>query len=632
MLAHALDAAPTEDRSRFWKLTVGAVGVVYGDIGTSPIYAFREALHSVASPGTADVLGILSLIIWALMLIVTVKYVALLLRVDNEGEGGTLALMSLVRSASQGHALMFLLMGIFGAALFYGDAIITPALSVLSAVEGMEEISPNFTAYVLPITSAIILALFLFQSRGTQKVSALFGPVIAVWFLVLAGTGVQHILQEPGVLQALNPYYALSFVAAHGSLAFVTLGAVFLAVTGAEALYADLGHFGKSPIRAAWLWFVLPALALNYLGQGALVLHTPEAAENPFFRMVPESLTPALIVLTTLATIIASQAVITGAYSMTQQAIALGLLPRMQIRQTSHDQQGQIYMPRINYLMMLGVLFLIIVFRSSSNLAAAYGISVTGTMVITAILLYFVARNIWKKSPVFSVLLVAPFLLIDCLFLGSNALKIFEGGWVALAVAGAMAMMMLTWVRGSALLASRERKRQPQLLPFIERLAQDYPEAATTPGAAFFFAADPDYVPHALLINLRHNKTLHEDNIVLSVHIENTPTVPAARRMRQEKLAARFYRLHLTYGFMEIPDVQKALLELHRDPQAVIRFEWSQTSLFLSHKTLRADPRYGLPLWQDMIYMWMNGSATEATDFYRLPTGRVIELGRHVVI
>lgn len=628
-------ALPAQHNGHFWKMTLGVIGVVYGDIGTSPIYAFREALHTIGgggAPAVADVLGILSLIVWALAVIVTLKYVIILLRVDNAGEGGTLALMTLARKAAPHRAKLFLLMGMGGAALFYGDSIITPALSVLSAVEGLEVVSPAFTHYILPITTAIIFALFIVQSHGTHKVSAFFGPIIIVWFGALAWMGAVHIMEQPVVLMALNPYYAVQFLLSHGSIAFLTLGAVFLAVTGAEALYADLGHFGKRPIQAAWMWFVFPALVVNYMGQGALVLSDPSTADNPFFKMAPADMLIPLVFLSTLATIIASQAVITGAYSITQQAINLGLLPRMKICQTSATQQGQIYLPRVNYLMMTGVLLLIFVFRSSSNLATAYGISVTGTMVLTAVMLFFIVWRLWEKPLLAAMLLVLPLITIDGIFLASNLLKIFEGGWVALAVAGTIMLMMIVWVRGTFILSSRERKRQPRLEQFAHNYADTHPGLAVTKGTAFFFSPDPQFVPHALMINLRHNHALHESNIVLSVQIENTPYVQADARIRARRLNARFATLTLHYGFMESPDVQAALLQLRHQPHRLIPFDWETTSLFLSHKTLRADPRYGLPLWQDAVFMWLNHSAADPTDYYRLPTGRVVELGRHVVI
>lgn len=421
----------TEYESKLWKLTIGAVGVVYGDIGTSPIYTLRESLKPVLEGQTvaqADVLGILSLIIWSLILIPTIKYIMILLRVDNHGEGGTLALMALARSITYRNTTIFLFFGMLGAALFYGDAILTPALSVLSALEGLEVVTPAFTPYVIPATLAIIIALFLFQKHGTDKVSTFFGPICVVWFSVLAVTGVQHIQEEPAILLSFNPLYAATFIVHHGHIAFIALGTVFLAVTGAEALYADLGHFGKKPIRMAWLWFVLPCLALNYLGQGAIVLHDPATLDNPFFKLVPPEWTIPLVIITTLATIIASQAVITGAYSLTKQAVNLGLLPRMEVRHTSAIHTGQIYVPQVNWILMVGVILLVVMFKSSGAMAAAYGISITGTMVLTAIMVFFIIWHVWEWPVWKAAALMAPFLIIDLVFLGSNMMKVAEGG------------------------------------------------------------------------------------------------------------------------------------------------------------------------------------------------------------
>ncbi len=630
--------AAAEDRhdSHLWKLTIGAIGVVYGDIGTSPIYAFRESLHAlgdgVGGYALPDVLGIISLILWSLTIICTVKYVCILLKVDNHGEGGTLALMALVRSILYRNTTIFLFIGMAGAALFYGDGILTPALSVLSAVEGLEVATPAFKPYIVHITLAIIVALFYFQSKGTDKVSSLFGPITLVWFAVLAVTGVQHITAFPQIMQALSPYYAVKFLFAHGSLSFIVLGSIFLAVTGAEALYADLGHFGRRPIQAAWLWYVFPCLAVNYLGQGALVMHDPSTIDNPFFKMVGDFWMYPLVGLCTLATIIASQAVITGAYSLTRQAINLGLVPRMEIRHTSAAHSGQIYLPQVNWLLMVGVIILVLLFKSSSAMAAAYGISVTGTMVLTAIMTFFIVWEIWGWPMWAAALLVGPFLLVDSIFLASNMLKIFEGGWMPLALATTIMLVMWTWIKGSFIINSRARKREIKLEHFIPEMQSRFPRLRKTHGTAFFFAADPDRTPAALLQNIRHNNVIHEKNIILTVRVEPVPYVAAENRAIVNRLSDNFSTVLLRFGFQETPDVREELMRLRADPSTGIRFEWDETSLFLSRRALKGNPKYGLPAWQDFIYIWMSKHAAEPTDFYKLPVGRVIEIGRHVMI
>lgn len=624
-----------EYESKLWKLTIGAVGVVYGDIGTSPIYTLRESLKPVVA-GTAvaqaDVLGILSLIIWSLILIPTIKYIMILLRVDNHGEGGTLALMALARSIAYRNTTIFLFFGMLGAALFYGDAILTPALSVLSALEGLEVVTPAFTPYVIPATLAIIIALFLFQRHGTDKVSTFFGPICVIWFSVLAVTGVQHIQEEPAILLSFNPLYAITFIAHHGHIAFIALGTVFLAVTGSEALYADLGHFGKKPIRMAWLWYVLPCLALNYLGQGAMVLHDPSTLDNPFFKLVPPEWTIPLVIITTLATIIASQAVITGAYSLTKQAVNLGLLPRMEIRHTSAVHTGQIYVPQVNWILMVGVILLVIMFKSSGAMAAAYGISITGTMVLTAIMVFFIIWHVWEWPVWKAAALMAPFLIIDLVFLGSNMMKVAEGGWVTLAVAFVMVLMMATWIKGSFILNSRARKREIPLERFIRDYKKLYPKVNKAYGTAVFFATDPSRTPASLLQNIRHNKVLHEKNIILNVKIETVPYIGEEGRAMITHLNDEFSVVLLRFGFQEYPDVQEQLIKLNNTPGSGIRFDREEISLFLSRRVLKANPHYGLPLWQDIIYIWMSKHAAEPTDFYKLPVGRVIEIGKQALI
>jgi len=617
-------------------LTMGAIGVVYGDIGTSPLYAFREAMMTIARDGQAygreDVYGILSLILWALTVIVTIKYIMILMKIDNHGEGGPLALMALVRGCFYRNTMAFMFVGIASAAFFYGDSIITPAISVLSAVEGLKVVTPGLAPYILPVTLGIILALYIMQARGTGSISTLFGPVMVVWFVVLGLMGLKHIGDDPGVLNALNPYYAFSFIFTHGKIAFVTLGAVFLAVTGAEALYADLGHFGRQPIQLAWIWVVFPALALNYLGQGALVLNDPSALDNPFFKMVPVSQLMPLVVFATAATVIASQAVITGTYSLTRQAINLGLLPRLIVRHTSDSNSGQIYLPQVNYMMMIGVLILVLVFRSSDALAAAYGISVTGTMMLTASMIFFVVWRLWEWPLLGAALFTLPLLAIDGTFLASNLLKVADGGWMPLLVAFCLMTLMITWVKGTIILNGRSRKRDVKLEKFIATFKERYPDIARVRGTAFFMVSDPLLTPTSLIQNLRHNHVLHDKNVILSLKIEPIPYVDPHHRSLITKINDDFSVLVMRFGFKEAPDVQEELIRLNQNPTVDLNFDWEQTSLFLNRRSLRAHPRYGLPAWQDWIYIWLNKNSSDPSDYYRLPIGRVIEIGRHVII
>lgn len=618
-------------------MALGAIGVVYGDIGTSPLYAFREALHAVgATPESAvafaDVTGILSLFLWSMMIVVSLKYVTVLLKIDNRGEGGTLALMALARSVIYRNTIGFLFLGMAGAALFYGDSIITPAISVLSAVEGIQVAAPHFEPYVIPVTVAIIVALFFFQSRGTAKVSQLFGPIMLLWFTMLGGLGASHIMDEPRVIAAINPLHAAGFVLTHGKIAFVTLGAIFLCVTGAEAIYADLGHFGRKPIQTAWLWFVFPSLSLNYLGQGAMVLKNPSAIDNPFFKMVGETWQIPFVMLATVATIIASQAVITGAYSLTRQAVNLGLLPRMKIMHTSDKHSGQIYLPQVNWILMIGVIILVLLFKNSSTLASLYGISVAGALCVDGIMGVFVVWQI-REWPLLRVVAVfGVFLLLDVLFLSSNLLKITNGGWVPLMIAAFMMVMMTTWIQGTFILSSRARKREIKIEKFIREYKTLFPGLQRVKGSAFFFAGDPNFAPASLLQNIRHNKVLHEKNIILSVKIEPFPYVPPEERALVSHLNAEFSVVVLRFGFKDDPDVQHELLRLNRTPGNGIDFDWENTSLFLSRRSIKSHPRYGLPGWQDIIYIWLSKHAAEPTDFYKLPVGRVIEIGRHVII
>ncbi|MDJ1157481.1 potassium transporter Kup [Chelatococcus sp. SYSU_G07232] len=614
----------------FWTLTLGSIGVVYGDIGTSPLYAFREAMAPAAADGivtTQEVYGVLSLILWALFLIVTVKYVLILLHADNKGEGGTLSLMALARK-SVGRAAPFMLgLGIVGAALFYGDAIITPAISVLSAVEGIKIVTPAFEHSILPLTVGIILGLFLVQSHGTARVAAFFGPVTLVWFAAIAAMGVPLIIERPEVLRALNPYYAVEFIAEHGIGGLLALGAVFLAVTGAEALYADLGHFGRRPIQFAWLAFVFPALALNYFGQAALVLNDPSALENPFYLLAPGWALLPMVILATAATVIASQAVITGAYSLSRQAIQLGLLPRFEIRHTSEAHSGQIYMPRINGLLMVGVLMLVVMFRSSSSLAHAYGIAVTGTMVVTAMMAFVVIWKAWQWSLWAAVAIMLPFFLIDSLFLSANLLKVVEGGYVPLMLGGLLILMMWTWVKGTAILFEKTRKVDVPLAELVQMLEKSPPHRIK--GTAVFLTSDPDTAPSALLHNLKHNKVLHEKNCILTVRTADMPRVPEEERVRIEPIAEGFTKVEMTFGYMETPNVPKGLAILRK---LGFKFDIMATSFFLSRRSIRPAAQSGMPLWQDRLFIALAKNANDATDFFQIPTGRVVEVGTQVTV
>lgn len=618
-------------RRRFWALTLGSIGVVYGDIGTSPLYAVREAVLAAAGPSTpADeeiILGILSLIVWALILIVSSKYVIILLRADNNGEGGTLALMALAQRATRGHGLVVVALGMISAALFYGDAMITPALSVLSAVEGLKVMAPALQAYVVPLAVLILFALFAVQSHGTARVATFFGPITLIWFIAIATAGAWHVAQNPNVLDAFNPAHGVSFLFNHGVIGLLTLGAVFLVVTGAEALYADLGHFGRGPIRMAWFTVALPALTINYLGQGALLLAQPEAIENPFFLLYPEWAVLPMIGLATAATVIASQAVITGAYSLTRQAIQLGLLPRLEIRHTSEAQFGQIYMPRVNTLLLLGVLLLVILFKSSGALASAYGIAVTGTMVVTAILALIVIWRYWNWPLWAAAALMVPFLFIDLIFLGANLLKVFQGGWVPLLIAAMIITIMLTWRRGARILAEKTRRLETPIDSLIESLEKR--ELCRVPGTAVFLTADPDSAPTALLHSLKHYKVLHQNNVVLTMITETTPRVQLAERVSIEPLGGSFQRVLLRFGFMETPNVPKAL-GLAR--KGGLTFDIMSTSFFLSRRSVRMDPRSGMRPWQDRIFILLARNADDASSYFQLPTDRVVEIGTQVSV
>ena len=617
----------------FKALMLGSIGVVYGDIGTSPLYALREAIVAASgSTGSADpqaVLGILSLILWALVIVVTLKYVVILLRADNHGEGGTLALMALAqRAVGKGKgAAAIVLLGIISGALFYGDAVITPALSVLSAIEGIKLVTSTFDHYVVPLTVIILIVLFAVQSRGTARVAAFFGPVMCIWFAIIAIAAVPQIMQHPQVLLALNPLHAVSFMLHHGIIGFVTLGAVFLAVTGAEALYADLGHFGKRPIQTAWLFIVLPSLALNYMGQGALLIADPKAIENPFFLMFPDWALIPMVALATLATVIASQAVITGAYSLTRTAIQLGLMPRFEIRHTSESHSGQIYIPRINMLLFVSVILLVLLFRSSSALASAYGISVTGTMVVTAMMGFVVIWRVWNWSPFAAAALIAPFLFLDLTFLAANLLKVFEGGWVPLALGGVVMLLMYTWRRGSRLLFEKSRKLEFPLTDLVAMLEKRPPQRVS--GTAVFLTSDPESAPTALMHSLKHYKVLHEKNVILTIETASTPRVDDSERVRMEELSATFSKVTLRFGFMEQPNVPRALAIARK---LGWQFDIMATSFFLSRRALKPAAHSGMPRWQDHLFIALSRSSNDATDYFQIPTGRVVEVGTQVTI
>jgi KUP system potassium uptake protein len=621
----------TPAKVSFWSLALGSIGVVYGDIGTSPLYALREAVLAATptgiAPNDAAVLGILSLIIWALLLVVTAKYVLILLRADNKGEGGTLALMALASRSLVRRSNIIIFLGIISGALFYGDAIITPALSVLSAVEGLKVATPAFDPYVVPLTVFILALLFAVQSRGTANVAAFFGPITLFWFAVIAAAGLWHVAGNPAVLLAFNPWYGITFLLHHGIVGFYTLGAVFLVVTGAEALYADLGHFGRGPIRFAWLVIVLPALTINYLGQGALVLANPKSVENPFFLLYPDWALLPMVLLATAATVIASQAVITGAYSLTRQAIQLGLLPRLEIRHTSEALFGQIYMPRVNTFLFIGVILLVALFRSSSALASAYGIAVTGTMVVTAMMAIVVIWRVWNWSLIGALALMLPFLFIDFTFLSANLLKIVDGGWMPLALGAFVMTIMYTWRRGSRLLFEKTRRQETPLESLVK--SQENKPPARVPGTAVFLTSDPVSAPTALLHSLKHYKVLHEKNVILTIETADAPRVDAGERVRIQPVGKTFSRIVLRFGFMETPNVPMALAIARK---LGWQFDIMSTSFFLSRRSLKPATQSGMPRWQDRLFIGLTRLANDATDYFQIPTGRVVEVGTQVTI
>ena len=615
---------------RLLTLVVGSIGVVYGDIGTSPLYAMREALHAASRDGLTpdDVIGVISLLIWTLVLIVTVKYVILVMRADNRGEGGTLSLVALVQQALGKRPAWLLALGMVGVSLFFGDAVITPAMSVLSAVEGMTLVAPGFAPYVVPVTLTIIVVLFMVQRRGTAAVSTLFGPIMVVWFVSMAGMGLLHIGDDWTILRALNPGHAAGFLAANGLGSLIVLGSVFLAVTGGEALYADMGHFGRKPIRIAWHVLVFPSLTLSYLGQGALVLTHPEKAENPFFLMAPDWALLPLVILATAATVIASQAVISGAFSMFKQAVRMGLLPRLEILHTSETQEGQIYLPKVNRILLIGVVILVLIFGSSSDLASAYGIAVTGDMVITSILASVLFLRVWKW-PVWQVAaIMLPLLSLELLFLSANATKIMAGGYVPILMAVTTCVMMWTWVRGTRHVQDQARRETVSLASMAAMLAKSS-RITHVAGTAVFLTSDRDYAPSALAHNLKHNQVLHAQNLIVTVTLATEPYVKEAERVKVERLDERFVLVEMAFGYMEEPNVPRAMARLRK---MGIKYDIMATSFFLSRRSFRSHKKEGLPTWQEGLFISLARSAADATSFYRLPTDRVIEIGQQIMI
>ncbi len=633
---HQEHAHDKKSLKTFLGLALGSVGVVYGDIGTSPLYAFREALRPVSADGVTqyEIIGIISLMIWTLTIIVTLKYVLFLLRADNDGEGGTLSLLAMLMKTAGGHKATLMVLGLVGAALFMGDAMITPALSVMSAVEGLKLVTPALDEAVLPISIVILIALFAIQSQGTGMVARFFGPITAVWFLAMAVAGVSHIFDDPTILLAFNPYYAILFMTQEGFVGIVVLGAVFLTVTGAEALYADLGHFGRKPIQWAWLVLVFPALTLNYLGQGAFVLKQPEAMENPFFLMFPSWALLPMVLLATAATIIASQAVITGAFSLVRQAIHLGYLPRMEILFTSETNTGQIFLPGVNIVLLIGVLALVLGFESSDALATAYGISVTGAMVVTTLMAFEFVRKRWNWPRSIAFITLLPLLSLEFVFLGANLLKIHDGGYVPVLIAIVFTVVMWTWKRGTAILAEKTRRADVPLATFaasIERSMESKSAHApvNVPGTAIFLTSDPESAPAALMHNIKHNHVLHEKNVILTIRTVNKPRVAAENSFTITKLTDRFTLIELRFGFMQSQNVSQALGYLRK---CGLKFDIMSTSFYLGRRKLVPDAESGMPMWQDRLFIALANTAIDPSDYFHLPANRVVELGSHVII
>lgn len=613
-------------------LTLGSVGIVYGDIGTSPLYAFREALKPISHDGLVrgEVISLTSLMIWSLTIIVTVKYVLLLLRADNGGEGGTLSLLALLMKKHAPHGTLLMILGLIGAALFLGDAMITPALSVLSAVEGLKLVYPATTTYIVPIALAILIGLFIVQSRGTGAIARFFGPITVLWFVVMALGGILHISDDFAILSAFNPLNAITFMMEEGWLGIIVLGAVFLTVTGAEALYADLGHFGRLPIQIAWCVLVFPALTLNYLGQGAMVLRHPEAMSDPFFLMFPQWSILPVVVLATIATVIASQAVITGAFSLVSQAIHLGFLPRMSILFTSETNTGQIFLPAVNSLLMIGVMGLVFSFGSSEKLATAYGISVTGAMVVTTILFFHFLRTVWKWPLTLAALALSPFMALELVFLGANMFKIHDGGYIPVMFAIGFTLVMLSWRRGTAILFAKTRRTDVPLDVFVTSLERPSDHAPTqVPGTAIFLTSDPEFTPAALLHNLKHNHVIHARNIILTIRTLNVPYIGTEAPYVVEKISERFSRIELRFGYMETQNVSQALGQLRKGG---LKFDIMSTSFYLGRRKLMPDPKSAMPRWQNRLFIVLANNAADPSDYFRLPANRVVEMGSHVFI
>lgn len=622
-----------QDKKRMATLTLAALGIVYGDIGTSPLYSIKEVFGGAHHPvpiTPENVLGILSLFFWSLIIVVTVKYVSFIMRANNRGEGGIIALMTLALqkgAPDSWQQKLLLMLGLFGAALFYGDGVITPAISVLSAVEGLEIITPAFKPYILPISLVILMGLFMFQHRGTARVGALFGPVMVVWFAVLAALGAMAVIQNPSVLAAIHPWHALQFLQGNAVLGFFALGAVVLCITGAEALYADMGHFGAKPIQYAWLGYVMPALLINYFGQGALLLADPSAIENPFYLLAPQWARYPLVILATVATVIASQAVISGAFSITQQAVQLGYTPRLEIQHTSEKEIGQIYLPAINWLLLISIIALVLEFRSSSNLAAAYGIAVTGTMLITNLLAIAVAVRVWNWSPMRAVLGALPFICIDLSFFLANSVKIPDGGWFPLAFGLTIFILLTTWKRGRELLSRRLADETMELQPFVSHIVEGGIERIS--GTAVFMTPDPDNVPHALLHSLKHYKTLHEQVVILSVRVVDVPYVPEAERVEVVRLPGNFNQVTVQYGFKDEPDIPAALTMCAKSG---LQLDMMDTSFFLGRETLIPKLGSEMAYWRELLFIAMFRNAGSATAFFKIPSNRVVELGAQVVL
>ncbi len=654
------DAAPagtphaSVGRSAFLALAVGSLGVVFGDIGTSPLYAFRSALLAMQTPDElkggskniaaivhpSQIYGVISLALWALIMVVTVKYVLFLMRADNKGEGGVLSLMALAQRALGRRTLAIFILGLMGAALFYGDSVITPAISVLSAVEGLRTIDAIkddvTTGLVMFISIGILVGLFVVQSRGTARVGQLFGPVMLVWFIAMFALGAMHLMDDPRIFFAFNPGYGITFLWTHGFVGFLVLGSVFLTVTGAEALYADMGHFGRWPIQSAWLFLAFPCLAVNYLGQGSDALAKlawarrmgrPFMDHNWFFILAPNFMRPALVILATLATVIASQAVITGAYSMSQQAIQLGLLPRMDVRRTSETQTGQIYLPQINLMLLVGVLALVAFFQTSDAMSNAYGLAVTGTMVVTTTLAFIVVRQLWKWGPLRTAALIGPLVVMDLTFLSGNALKVFHGGWAPVLIGLSLFTVMLTWNRGTQLLAEKTRRDSVPLADLADILKSRAPHRVA--GTAVFLTSDPDVAPVALMHNLKHNKVLHEQNVILTVVTAETPRVRDDARIKIEPVSSDFSKVMITYGFMESPNLPAALALCRKQG---MKFDIMTTSFFLGRRSVVPAAQSGMPLWQDKLFIFLMKNATNPTDFFNIPPGRVVEMGAQVTV